>query len=138
MSTLVNIIMYLWQLPQNIAGLVVKVVVRSRTASVTERDGVLIHSVRKFHGGVSLGRYVFCYCKPDRQNASRVMMAHEYGHSVQSRLWGWLYLPVVGLVSAIRCQFRLYKDGEYFEGWPERQADDLGGVKRDANGKRFV
>ena len=33
MSTIVNIIMYLWQLPQYIAGLVVKVVVRSRTAS---------------------------------------------------------------------------------------------------------
>lgn len=59
MSTIVNIIMYLWQLPQNIAGLVIKVVGRSRTVSVNERDGVLIHSVRKFHGGVSLGRYVF-------------------------------------------------------------------------------
>ena len=65
-------------------------------------------------------------------------MAHEYGHSVQSRCWGWLYLPVVGLVSDVRCKLHLYKDGEYFEGWPEKQADDLGGVKRDANGKRFV
>ena len=41
MSTIVNIIMYLWQLPQNIAGRVVKVAVRSRTASVTEFDSMI-------------------------------------------------------------------------------------------------
>ena len=49
---------------------------------------------------------------------------------------GPLYLLIIGLLSAIRMQFRLYKKGEYYKGFPEDWADRLGGVYVDSDGKR--
>lgn len=58
-------------------------------------------------------------------------------HSVQSRRLGPLYLPLVGVPSVARVAYAIgYRTvtgrrwGGYYEGWPERQADELGGVNR--------
>ena len=60
---------------------------------------------------------------------------HEYGHSVQSRWFGPLYLLVVGLPSVSRVFYSVYfhrRTGRswngYYSGWPEDHADRLGGV----------
>jgi hypothetical protein len=79
---------------------------------------------------VSLGRFLFC-----RHGAARIRQ-HEYGHSVQSRILGPLYLPVVGLPSVVRNLYgRLYRRRtghpwlRYYDGFPERWADRLGGLR---------
>jgi hypothetical protein len=89
-------------------------------------------------GAVSLGLFVFY---SDRDNAFIPVGAenvdHEWGHSVQSRRLGPLYLPLVGVPSTLRVAYALAHraltgrrwDG-YYDGWPERQADALGGVDR--------
>ena len=51
---------------------------------------------------------------------------------------GPLYLPVVGLWSALRAGLHLYKRGEYYNAFPEDWADRLGGVKKDKYGSRYV
>jgi hypothetical protein len=63
---------------------------------------------------------------------------HEYGHTFQSRWLGPLYLPVVGVPSVLRNVYAVaYREitGErwrgYFDGFPERWADELGGVDRE-------
>lgn len=56
----------------------------------------------------------------------------------QSRMLGWLYLPVVGLPSISRAAYALlYREVTgrqwtgYYDGYPENWADRLGGVQRD-------
>jgi hypothetical protein len=80
--------------------------------------------------GVSLGLFVFYFRGPD-------VREHEYGHTFQSRRMGPLYLLLVGIPSVSRVIYgKLYHKftGEYwmgyFDGWPEKQADRLGGVRR--------
>jgi hypothetical protein len=78
-----------------------------------------------------LGRYVFIKAEDFFDTYT---IKHECtGHSIQSRRYGWLYLPVVGLVSALRNIYRRVKNkdsGWYYGGWPENEADRLAGVKR--------
>jgi hypothetical protein len=62
---------------------------------------------------------------------------HERGHAVQSRRLGPMYLPLVGLASVTRVGFAAAHKAltgrrwaGYYDGWPEREADLLGGVDR--------
>lgn len=62
---------------------------------------------------------------------------HDYGHSIQSRTLGPLYIPLVGVPSVARalyatiyCKITGRRWARYYDGWPEKQADRLGGVDR--------
>ncbi len=88
--------------------------------------------------GVSLGWFVFWSrgFAPGFASADQ-NRAHEYGHSVQSRRFGPLYLLAVGLPSVSRvlyaaAYFRLTGETwqHYYDAWPENDADRLGGVVR--------
>lgn len=91
--------------------------------------------------GVSLGRYIFLNCF----ELTKEDIAHECGHSVQSRMTGPLYLLVVGIPSMfgnILARFNARRARTYYEHYPEAWADRLGGVERrwvayyTPNGKR--
>jgi hypothetical protein len=99
-----------------------------------ERERVLIE-IDTF-GAVSLGLFVFF---TDRDNpyvpVGRENRDHEYGHSLQSRLLGPLYLPIVGLASEMRVAYALVyrcwtgrRWSGYYDGFPENWADRLGKV----------
>jgi hypothetical protein len=71
----------------------------------------------------------------------RVVRHECIGHRKQSKIWGWLYLLVVGLPSVIRNRISFYykKTSDWYYGygkyaksfaWPERQADRFGKVVR--------
>lgn len=72
-------------------------------------------------GGLSMGNFIFM-CKTSAKGTHT--LAHEIGHSLQNILWGPLFLPVIGIPSAIRYWYRetpLYKkktdyDAIWFEG----------------------
>jgi hypothetical protein len=77
---------------------------------------------------VSLGEYIFTYSMED------ITLAHEYGHSRQSRYLGPLYLLTVGAISVCwnllaRVNSRIRRT--YYRRWPETWADALGGVERE-------
>ena len=129
----------LWELPQNALGLVLLalLLLRRRIAAIRfARERVMIEITSD--GAVSLGVFVFwtprdnLYVPVGPENE-----AHEYGHSVQSRWLGPLYLPVVGLPSSMRVLYAMghrWLTGRrwsgYYDGFPERWADQLGGVDR--------
>ena len=87
--------------------------------------------------GFSMGMYICLNSAHDIET-----LKHELGHCVQSMQWGWLYLPVVGVWSAVFCNlwdrwfhkdwcdydrcYWYYITRHKFEG----QADDFGRVKR--------
>ncbi len=73
-------------------------------------------------GAISLGEYIVTSTKDSKT------LDHEYGHTVQSRRWGPLYLLSIGFFSLMEVWFD--SDGDYYDDWPENEADRLGGVNR--------
>ena len=62
-------------------------------------------------------------------------LLHEMGHSFQSRMLGPFYLVLIGIPSLLRVAYAWYyrkRRGiswtHYFDGYPEKWADHLGGV----------
>ena len=124
-----KVILYLWQLPQNILGLLVILVTR---AKLVPEYGVW--NTKKYRFGVSLGSYIIFGSR-----WSEVSVKHERGHQEQSRKLGWLYLPVIGLPSLAgniidRTLHKRWshtrRTNWYYNLLWEKQADKLGGVCR--------
>lgn len=122
-----DLLLYLWQLPQNILGLIVI------TFSQAEKDTDGIwYTQKKF--GVSLGNYIIV-----NENSSKTTVNHEKGHQKQSLYLGWLYLILIGIPSACgnlydRFFHKSWSREEsckwyYSQPW-EAWADRLGGVVR--------
>ncbi len=77
--------------------------------------------------GVSLGQYIFLHPSLVTENILR----HEYGHTLQGYRRGPFYLLLEGATSFIQATISLvvpaYAD-DYFNRWPENEANELGGV----------
>lgn len=127
-----------WELPQTALGaaLFAAHTVRRSARAVSVERGVVFVEIDL--GAVSLGRFVFHsgvdspYVPVGPENKD-----HEYGHAVQSRRWGPLYLPVIGVPSVMRVAYAIghktltgQRWAHYYDGFPEKQADELGGVDR--------
>ena len=100
-----NIILYIWQLPQNLLGLLIKYIVRAE----------LLYSslyVWKLRSGLSLGNYIFV-----NEHCADSTILHELGHRKQSRILGPLYLLVIGIPSFLWASLRqlgLFKAKAYY------------------------
>lgn len=113
-----EVLLYLWQLPQNLLGLAVVFFSRAKFYCTD------IYNTN-FKFGVSLGKYIIVY-----RYCPNKTVRHEQGHQKQSLYLGWLYLPVIGIPSAIgNLLHRFIKFNYYKQPW-EAWADKLGGVKR--------
>jgi hypothetical protein len=128
-----------WELPQNVLGAALFLVQGLRRKILRarfDRERVMVQISGA--GAVSLGLFVFF---SDEDNAYVPVgpenRDHEYGHSIQSRLLGPLYLLVVGVPSEMRVAYavahkhlRGRRWGGYYDGFPENWADRLGGVDK--------
>ena len=136
-----NVIKAIWELPQNTLGWIVKKISKA-TSYGTYKDA----EVYTWHisGGMSLGKYIFVPFETDglmyyddnhyyRRDYVENFIKHEYGHTIQSKYLGWLYLLVIGLPSLIWAQcFEWYwsREGKsYYDFYPEKWANKLGGVE---------
>lgn len=129
-----------WGLPQTLVGFVIFLANAKR-----------LHM--NFHGAIctawnlksslSLGLFIFVtdasfhqamnkklYMRED-ESFQRIAV-HEYGHTIQSLIWGPLYLLTVGAPSIIWASFpyfekmRTRKKRSYYDVYPEAQANRLG------------
>jgi hypothetical protein len=135
-----KIILYIWQFPQNLLGLLLILIYTKRPFNKNNLIRKIkykdknVYILESFRGGISLGNYILVdfYRKEFYSDLVRMSLSnsvkHEYGHCIQSQRWGWLYLPVVGVASL--CEVFFDKDGNYYDDWPESEADRLGGVER--------
>jgi hypothetical protein len=136
-----RVCVYLWQLPQNLTGLFLWGILKifNRIISVEKRrdmPGITVIWIRGSNMAASLGGYIFIDTR-----YHNVTVLHEYGHCIQSRRWGPLYLPIIGVSSAIFCNlwddiFHRKWDMEqrlkwYYSRFPEKYADMLAGIKRE-------
>jgi hypothetical protein len=127
---------YFWQFPQSLLALILIAVLKPERREVYRGRVYYFYSRKTFISGVSLGEFVIL---PERYD-NRAVRDHEWGHTVQSRMFGPLYLLVIGIASAV---FNNLWDRVFHKGWtaarrtvwyygryPEAWADRLGGVER--------
>lgn len=111
-----------WGILQTLAGFFVFLTQRGRPR-IVYRSAVV--TVWKYRSSVSLGAFVFV------SDNEKILIAHEYGHCIQSLILGPLYLLAVGLPSVIWAGAavfkRLRREGgvSYYGFYTERWADIL-------------
>lgn len=127
---------FTYELPQTLLGYILTKVYQKELLEIEEYNNARVHIYHKFPGGISLGRYILIQGTSWYKDYQDQMIKHEYGHCVQSKYLGWLYLPVVGICSglnALTYKWKIKKGWikSYYDYWTEKWADKLGGVNRD-------
>ena len=123
-----SIILYLWQLPQNILAIILGIFWKEEKSLMYKGVKVIVNS--KFPGGISLGNYVFVHRFPSKPESWNTVK-HEWGHTRQSRIFGPLYLLIIGLPSILwAATWSPKSECSYYSFWTEKWADKLGGVDR--------
>ena len=126
-----NFLLYIWQFPQNLVGLIVLAYCKLFLKNVSKEkcEDITHYYYKKFSGGISLGNYIISYSR------NALTIKHEHGHQKQSLYLGPLYLFVIGIPSI--CWAGLYgtklfpyKENGYYEFYTERWAEQLGKVNR--------
>jgi hypothetical protein len=116
----------LWELPQLLLSLALLAAVKKKIFKTLNYRDTNIYFVNGFPGGISLSYIIILNARytdyPD-------VIKHEYGHSRQSLMLGWFYLPVVGLPSLIRSiiwNIKKLPEKDYYNKFPENWANKLG------------
>lgn len=120
-------IKYIWQLPQNLIGLLFKMITGAKLYQKT--DTYSVYTVKN-RIGVTLGKYIFLYEKDKHMEDS---VLHESGHVRQSEILGPLYLFVIGIPSGIHCMLHdtiCGRHANYYDFFTEKWADKLAGRKQ--------
>lgn len=115
---------WIWCFPQMLIGWIVKMVTKARKNGDHYEWNIQ-------RGSASLGTYVFL-C-PVHYN-SETTLKHEFGHTKQSYILGWLYMPLIFLPSLIWAgcfeKYRRKTGKSYYSFYTERWADKLAGIER--------
>ncbi len=121
MDILLNIIYFTWCLPQTALGLIIQIIYK-----VKDRKKYKLATVIELNAsfGVSLGKYILIGSNNEKT------IKHEYGHTLQNFIFGPLYLIIIGIPSVVRNILSRFIEIDYYKGYPERWADQLGGVNR--------
>ena len=121
----VFVLLAIWQLPQFIVALVMLPFLGDLKL-IADRHFNLCFVGSNMMGGISPGP--FAYVSP--RLTGDVYVAHELdGHTVDSKIWGPLYLLVVGLPSLLNAEFN-FTDC-YYDFYPERWANKHAGLATD-------
>lgn len=122
---------WLWGLPQTLVGAVITLILRKQPHFSYQGA---VGTIWPLRSSMSLGMFLFL--SRDWTPQDKGLLAHEYGHTVQSLLLGPLYLLVIGLPSIVWAGFkpivRLRRRRKLPYSWlyTERWAD--------FNGKKFA
>lgn len=126
-----RILLYFWQLPQNLIGFILSLYCNgSKVYECNDGERVPVYTCKLFYSAVSLGDVIIA---DNRIFLRGNTINHEHGHQKQSRILGPLYLIVIGLPSLLgNIYSRLFhKSANWYYRQPwEAWADKLGGVKR--------
>lgn len=122
------LIQALWGFPQTLLGLVLYLA--NRKMPHVNFHGAIVTPWNR-SGSVSLGPFIFLSNKVKDEFVSNLVV-HEYGHCVQSLIFGPAYLLIVGIPSIIWGEWptlqkkREENDLPYFTFFTERFANYLG------------
>lgn len=117
---------WIWQLPQNIVGLIYGACIKKDNYEANPFDDCVIY-IKDSNGSVTLGKYIFLNRFVNRRD---FIINHEHGHVKQSKILGPFYLLVIGLPSIIWAWLRssISPNKNYYWFYTESWANKLGGV----------
>jgi len=123
-----NIAQATFCLPQNILGILFHGFLQL-TGAVVEMGQMneMTVVITRVPVGASLGKTLFLHTSLQTENAIR----HEYGHTMQGYQHGPFFLLFEGAVSFAQAVLSVISPAfadDYFERWPENEANMLGGV----------
>ncbi len=99
-----------WGLPVNLIGAIMYLILYPKCRHGHFMNAHITYVPWKF-GGLSLGTFIFM-ADHGREPWTHDTRIHEYGHTIQCLLLGPLYWFVIGVPSAVWCNF--------FDGWRKK------------------
>lgn len=122
-----------WGLPQTLLGLL-EFIRHCKEPHYTYHGAIVTEC--KINLNLSLGLFVFVTAENNGIKTERLqrVLAHEYGHTIQSLMLGPLYLIIIGIPSWLWCNvpyfrnMRKKKQISYHSFYTEKWADKLGGL----------
>ena len=124
-----GLLRHTWEMPQTLIGHAYSQF-RNAFCGVTRVDRLggatyVIKEKNRYENGISLGNYLninlWSVIKDDFETYAKKepLLLHEFGHSFDSRLFGWLYLFVIGIPSL----FSAMGKGNHNVFWTEKRAN---------------
>lgn len=116
-----------WGLIQNVIGLLLFLFNLNKKKKIF--NGAIV-TYWKYKPSLSLGIFIFMGTDNDR------LLAHEYGHSIQSLILGPLYLFIIGIPSfiwAMMYSINKKENIKYYHFYTERWANDLANTTLNTN-----
>lgn len=112
-----EMLMYAWQFPQNILGVILLQWYRPNRLHILE-DGTEVYFSSRIRGGLTMGRYVFINSGHYRKNVDESLKRNTVrqkaiGMTRISRYFGWLYLLIAFLPCVGRWADRIAKVERY-------------------------
>lgn len=126
---LFQILQWTWGFLQTFVGFIV--FLRFINCKHSIYHGAILTLHKGNAGGFSLGGFIFVNGERDETFIEQVSV-HEYGHAIQSLIYGPFYFFIVGIPSQIQCSSEYYrkqkeeKGIKYTSHFPESQANRLG------------
>ena len=128
------LLQWTWGIVQNLIGFLLMLFIRNKT--LHHFYGTVIveyHASKLLKNASAFALGMFIFCKDTDEEMKRYLLTHEYGHTIQSILYGPLFLPIVGICS-VRWSLVYSKNREilnaskifYAHKYPERQANYWG------------
>lgn len=125
MKILLQILLFIWQLPQNIVGLIMYPFIAHKSI-LCKRNYSTCYISKNMQGGISLGQFVYV---STYTGSKQYHVSHEIdGHTKQSKILGPFYLLIIGLPSILWATFRNKKKHPnyyafYTESWANKCAN---------------
>lgn len=121
---LIFILLFIWQLPQALLGLMMFPFLGNRKLRADRHYNFCWES-RDMSGGISLGPFAFV---SEMSSKREEVIAHEVdGHTVDSKIFGPLYLLVIGIPSLFHAIFMFSKC--YYDFYTEKWANKHAGLE---------
>ena len=123
-----GIFLFLWQLPQNILGILwlnFNMIFYYGIKHIkTVNEHIDIYEIPTKSGAITLGKYIITYKNPREKT-----IKHELGHAKQSMYLGPLYLIIIGIPSFIWSYIFQWTNKDYYWFYTESLANKLSGIK---------
>jgi hypothetical protein len=126
-NILIFVLLFIWQLPQNIIALIMFPFL-GESKIIKYYNYCFVIEGTNMSGGISLGNFIFLspYCAK-----RETTIAHEYGHVKQSWYLGPLFVLSVGISSLLWAAFKP-NNKCYYKMWTESWANKISGLGVDS------
>lgn len=120
------LLMYLWQLPQNLLGTLYRdlLACKEKVYLVNSTEDFTLYA-KDTPRNVALGRHIFISSR-----AGSDTIKHKTGHVKQSQILGPLYLPLIGIPSILWAAIhkKIAPNKSYYSFYTEKWANKLVGL----------